>query len=230
MTKRSESRTRDIVERANDPEGILEAQLCETIESYDATVEEYYSNSLVFWPREPAERFRQGLSPGALILDVACGPGRDAKWFSGKGFRVVGLDRSSGMINKARSLAADCRFLVADVRSIPLRSGRFDGVWCSGALLHVPKRYILTALSELRRVAKLHALVYVSVKKGTGEQFVPDPRYEGVMKYWSLFEEPELRSLVEAAGFRIEELYSTRHLFGSGVEGTEWIVLFARSV
>ena len=41
---------------------------------------------------------------GNKILDLGCGPGRDAQDFSKKGFQVTGLDLSDEMLKRARKL------------------------------------------------------------------------------------------------------------------------------
>lgn len=48
-----------------------------------------------------------GLSPGARVLDVGCGPGRHSIELASRGFDVVGVDASSAMIAAARARAAD---------------------------------------------------------------------------------------------------------------------------
>jgi SAM-dependent methyltransferase len=46
------------------------------------------------------------LHPGSSILDVGCGVGRHAIEFARNGYRVIGVDISSGMLNEARRRAA----------------------------------------------------------------------------------------------------------------------------
>jgi SAM-dependent methyltransferase len=72
------------------------------------------------------------------VADLGCGPGSDGARFAGEGYRVVGMDLSAGMLAiAARRL--DGRVTQADLRRLPLVSGRLDGIWCVAALLHVPE-------------------------------------------------------------------------------------------
>ncbi|KQZ67069.1 class I SAM-dependent methyltransferase [Nocardioides sp. Root151] len=52
-----------------------------------------------------AEWVAERLPPGATVVDVGQGNGRDSVWFAGRGFRVTGLDFAPGAIERARSLA-----------------------------------------------------------------------------------------------------------------------------
>lgn len=61
-----------------------------------------------------------GVSAGAQVLDLCCGPGRHALAFGAKGFRVTGVDRTECYIaaanEKAAELDFDLTFLVGDAR------------------------------------------------------------------------------------------------------------------
>ena len=46
-------------------------------------------------------QIRAEVRPGGAILDVGCGAGTDAAWMVEQGWRVVGLDASSGMVAEA---------------------------------------------------------------------------------------------------------------------------------
>ena len=81
-----------------------------TIESYDKTVADYIANTDKLHPTREAREFLSLLPKGALILDLGCGPGRDAKVFAGKGFRVVGVDLSKNMIRAARKRVKNALF------------------------------------------------------------------------------------------------------------------------
>jgi SAM-dependent methyltransferase len=75
------------------------------------------------------------LPPGAHILDVPCGDGRVALELAGRGFRLVGVDISAGLLREARR-RSDLRQLPvewheADMRSLPWE-GAFDAAFCWG--------------------------------------------------------------------------------------------------
>jgi SAM-dependent methyltransferase len=68
-------------------------------------------------------------APGALMLDVACGRGRHAKFLADKGFNVTGIDLSEESIAAARKLENDhLSFFQHDMR-LPFRINYFDLVF-----------------------------------------------------------------------------------------------------
>jgi SAM-dependent methyltransferase len=71
---------------------------------------------------------RAGLS-GRRLLDVGCGTGSSAQPMLARGYEVVGVDVSPGMLSLARDkLGPDVRLEVADMRRLPVL-GAFDLVW-----------------------------------------------------------------------------------------------------
>jgi SAM-dependent methyltransferase len=83
-----------------------------------------------------------GLPPGGLVLDAGCGPGLVAAALLGSGLRVVGVDLSREMIERARKRCASfserARFVQASVFDVSLESlGPFDGAISRYVLHHV---------------------------------------------------------------------------------------------
>jgi SAM-dependent methyltransferase len=74
-----------------------------------------------------------GISAGARVLDVGCGPGRHALALARRGARVVGVDRSRAFVELARHAAAEeslpATFAERDVRDLD-HDGEFDVVLC----------------------------------------------------------------------------------------------------
>ena len=45
---------------------------------------------------------------GSHILDLGCGPGTDATWLAGRGYRVTAIDSSPAMVDEARRRVSEC--------------------------------------------------------------------------------------------------------------------------
>lgn len=85
------------------------------------------------------------------ILDLGVGTGRFAEPLQKAGYRVVGVDISKRMINKAMEKGVK-NLLLADARRIPFRDKAFD-VTISIHLLHLISEW-RTTLEEIRRVSR----------------------------------------------------------------------------
>jgi SAM-dependent methyltransferase len=75
------------------------------------------------------------LTPEATVLDVPCGDGRVALELAGRGYRLVGVDISPGLLREARRRAELRQLPVewheAEMRDLPWE-GAFDAAFCWG--------------------------------------------------------------------------------------------------
>lgn len=100
-----------------------------------------------------------GLGEGASVIDVGCGLGDDARALSrlvGPGGRVVGLDSSEAMLERARARCeahdGPVEFIAADAHELPFDAGSFDAARVERTLQHLedPVRVV----GELARVTR----------------------------------------------------------------------------
>jgi ubiquinone/menaquinone biosynthesis C-methylase UbiE len=99
------------------------------------------------------------LSPGALLVDLACGRGGPGLWLARRtGAELVGVDFSPVGIDHARQRAMDlsdgvtASYFVADAASTGLPGGRADGLVCVDAIQLMEQR--VEVMREVRRVLK----------------------------------------------------------------------------
>jgi SAM-dependent methyltransferase len=94
---------------------------------------------------------------GRRVLEVGCGAAQCARWLSGAGARVVGVDLSAGQLEHARRLAGRTGVVVplvqADAQLLPFADGVFD-LACS-AFGAVP--FVADSAAVMREVARVLA-------------------------------------------------------------------------
>lgn len=176
-----------------------------TLNSYESTVCEYSRNTETLHPHLHAKNFIEMLSPHAKIIDIGCGPGRDAKIFQENGLRVVGIDFSPKMIAIAKQNAPKAEFHVMNMERMDFPKEAFEGAWASASFVHLPKKRVVQVFKNIHNFLKTNGVFYLSVKKGTGEALAQDKRYGNMQKFWSFFEEAELVDLLKEANFEIVE-------------------------
>jgi SAM-dependent methyltransferase len=177
-----------------------------TQESYEATAEEFAQHVAELAPLPSIEKFIQMLPPKAKIIDIGSGSGRDAKIFTEKGIAVVGIDFSQNFIDIAKAHAPLAEFKMMDIESISFSPASFDGAWAACSLLHFPKKVLPSILKNIHTLLKEKGHLYLALKKGVGEALQKDSRYGDFEKFWSYYEEDELREIVESANFKVLEL------------------------
>lgn len=170
----------------------------ETVHIYDRRADEYagrWLNSPVV-TRQCAD-FAASIdrSFGLRILDIGCGPGRDAKYFLDREFEVVGIDLSGGLLKIARQEVPGATFFKMDMRHLGFAPASFGGLWVCASFLHIPKKEGLDTLCGFRRILRSGGSLFLSIKEGDGEAI------DGRGIFYAYYQAGELRQLVETAGF-----------------------------
>ena len=173
-----------------------------TIATYERHAKKYAAeHSNISEIKKEADFFLKCLK-GKKILDVGCGPGRDAKYFSDKGYEVTGIDISPGLLEIAAKNAPRAKFIKMDMRFMDFPKNSFDGIWAVASLLHIPKKDAKHTLGLFKKILKPGGTLFVSVKKGEGEKLVED-WFRDYSRFFAYYEEKELEELIKSCGFRI---------------------------
>jgi len=93
-----------------------------------------------------------GLSPGARVLDVACGPGLLLRAAVERGHAAAGVDLSHEAVALAHELLPPADVRQGNAEHLPFADGSFDGVTCLGSIERFLDRE--GALREMLRVGR----------------------------------------------------------------------------
>jgi SAM-dependent methyltransferase len=110
---------------------------------------------------------RLGLEKGAVMLDLACGPGSHAVELASRGYSVVGYDLSLAMLARAADEAQErsqkLNFLHGDMREMAFEE-TFDGVYCwSMSFGYFDDEKNLNVLSRIRRALRKGGMLLLDV-------------------------------------------------------------------
>ncbi len=101
---------------------------------------------------EPVVRAMIDASPAGDALDAACGTGRHTVYLAERGHRVIGIDATVEMLEKARARVPGVDLRQGDLESLPLDDASVDLAVCALALSHLPDP--TKAIAELARVLR----------------------------------------------------------------------------
>ncbi len=126
----------------------------------------------------------QGLSVGAKVLDVGCGPGFFATELAKEGACVTAVDMSQGMLEqterRAKAKGVTIELALTDAQALPFADATFDLVCCRDLVWNLPdpKRAYQEWLRVLKPAGKL------VIFDGNYYRYLFDERYARVHEAW----------------------------------------------
>ncbi|WP_119275242.1 class I SAM-dependent methyltransferase [Taklimakanibacter deserti] len=146
--------------------------------------------------------FLKKLTPGARILELGCGSGRDAEAMIKAGFDVEPTDGTPEIAREAEErLSRKVRVMRFDELDA---SEEYDAVWAAASLLHVPRPALPRVLGLIYKALKPGGLHFASYKAGGVEGRDDHGRY---FNYLARAEVLELYRT--AAPWEVEEVFDT---------------------
>ena len=127
----------------------------------------YYTDSGSQGPSRHLDTFLDRLDPGARVLELGCGGGRDAAHMVSRGFEVDPTDATPAMVRKAQ-----------ERWNLPARILRFgelaahdeyDAVWAHASLLHCPRDELASVLERVHAALKQNGWFFANFKAGETE-------------------------------------------------------------
>jgi SAM-dependent methyltransferase len=157
----------------------------------------------------------------ADVADLGCGPAGDGALFAQAGHRVIGVDRSAGMLAYAARVLPGL-VVRADLRRLPLASHSTDGVWCCAALLHVPQDQTMAALGEMRRILRPGGCLALVTAAGQDARLEPVPYAPGTQRWFFYRTAAQLEEHLRGA--RLEVMTMTEE-----ISSRHWLKILARA-
>lgn len=164
------------------------------------------------------------LLPGrAVLLDLGCGAGQDARHLATLGHRVIGLDRTMPLLRFAKTRAPIVPLALADMRSLPVRPCSLDGIWAAASLMHVSKPVARKVLANLRDCVKPNGLLAATVTHGWNSRIKERGWMPG--RYFARWKKDELAAALHRAGWQVLSIRVVSNRERKG----RWINVIARS-
>ncbi len=161
------------------------------------------------WLTEHLGSLAQELGAGARVADIGCGPGHQTEQLRAKGMRAYGFDLSYAMLGALRMPG----MVQADMRFLPIATGALDGVWCSAALLHIPRAMVPGVLAEFHRVLRPDGLLGLTIAEGEGEGWEQVSYREDEQRRHFVYHSAEaITAALERSGFSVfRQLRTSTH-------------------
>lgn len=205
---------------------IMEKSIQETIAAYNRIAPIYFSR----WDRLTKQEIYYlnlflSLLKGKLIVDVGCGTGKDGAYFKKKGYEVIGIDLSDGMLRYAK---LRIEVIKGDFRNLPFDTSSIDGIWSNSSLVHIKEKSAV--IEEWRRVLKTGGILAITIQNKIFPKYLLRQfqttlerkkfefgyaNYDG--RHWWYVTQRELLNLVK--GFKV--IYYTQNPFA------RWLRIYA---
>jgi SAM-dependent methyltransferase len=192
----------------------------QTRATYDVIAAEYagrWAAAASDWLTAEFDQLSAVLPHRARVADIGCGPGDHMRLLRDRGFRVVGLDLSWGMLRSRRVPAV----VQADMRALPLGTRAVEAIWCASALLHIPRPEVPAVLAEFARILRPGGELALSVAEGDGEFWEPVSYQPSHRRWYVLHRVEPLTAQLADAGFAVTS-------FSRRSTHRQWLQLRAR--
>jgi len=185
-----------------------------TLASYEQAADKFRESI----PKEPnnllIDLLAERIEPGARLLELGSGTGRDAIELERRGFVVRRTDAAQAFVEmmQADGYAADRLNAITDDYG-----GPYDAVFASAVFLHFDRAQLMEVL---RRVARATRVLAFATREGKGEEW--SNRHLELPRHFVLWQEEPLRELLAATGWTVERLERSDSQIGT------WFQILAR--
>jgi len=155
--------------------------LNKTIDDYNKIAQKF-SSTRMYLSNDIVE-LKKYVKDGDSVLDLGCGNGRLTELFKDINIEYTGGDSSDELINIAKQLRPNKKFVVLNpLRLEQFSSESFDVVYCLSMFHHIPSTSLrIEYLKEIRRVLK--------------------PKGQLILTVWNLWDRPNTVWMILKSGF-----------------------------
>jgi len=206
--------------------------IVKTKQDYHQLAKEFSATRAFSW--QELEELVKFVKPEQNILDAGCGNGRLYQLLKNKNIKYLGIDNSDALISEAKTKYQFGNFRQMDLLDLHFETETFDIVFCIAALQHIPSKELrLQVLKDFHHILKPNSYLlmtnwnlwqakyfwqtlkysFSSIAGKHRELDIKDvympwkARFGVVDRYYHAFTKKELASLLEQAGFKVEEQY-----------------------
>lgn len=132
--------------------------------------EKRYAGAEYYWGTEPGAFCDELIAlkpvPGARVLDIGCGEGKDAVYLAQKGYAVTAFDLAPSGVAKAKRLARE-RGVAIDAYTDDINAfrtdGTFDIVYSTGTIQYLRDENRAAFFEKINRITRVHGIAYFNV-------------------------------------------------------------------
>lgn len=172
----------------------------QTEDYYNNNAEEFIERTFNINVSDTLAQFIQNLTPGAKVLDVGCGSGRDTLTLKSLGYEVTAFDASEELV-KLGSQKISHQILHMKIEDMNWKE-EFDGAWAMASLLHLKKDEMPFNLQKIMDSLKPDGIFFMCLKAGQGEG------YDDSGRFFSYYSIEEVTKLFRDIGYRDIQFFS----------------------
>jgi cyclopropane fatty-acyl-phospholipid synthase-like methyltransferase len=172
-------------------------------DGYDAIAARYLA-----WSSKAPVRLRyldlllELLPDSADVLELGCGAGEPVTRRLAERHRVIAVDVSAAQLELAAQNAPGAQLILADMADVSFAPGSFDAVASFYALTHVPRERHADLIARIVSWLRPRGLVVLTMGSSDNPGAI-DPDWLGTPMYFSHFDAPTNRALVQRSGVRL---------------------------
>jgi SAM-dependent methyltransferase len=210
----------DVVHHAHDVAYVTKRL---TVAAYDSFAADYANGTQEMSPqvRAAIEAFAADVGPGAHVLEIGTGSGRDAALLEELGVRVRRTDISPGFVRLLHERGIEAEVLDPLTDDLSASEGDYDGVYAHASLLHVRRADLPIVTANLAAVTRSGGIFRLAVKEGEGARFSIHGSV-GAPRLFTFWREGPLRKVLGETGWEVTAAESA-----AGLRGETWLEVTA---